>query len=1054
MKDTLHNHMRTTRRGQTLIIALIVLFVLMILGFVFLGIINRNILQANRSQQRSLAGDLAQAGVRYAHAQLLNSELGADWRPTATALLNATGNNTIDPDAYYLRPRDTNTSLSLRGTLPDYGGPDGLGAFARVKFTNGRALIRVRYAPSDVDFLQDTSSGPLRNPGKAHNYIIIESIGRPGALNENDPTTTLNAGTVQYKGFASQASFLSGINALSTRDNSFAESRKLIAFASIGLLDSARFITNINHVSRTAEIGSPLQLGVTAFDDTPAVGDNLSHEVHVPQIFGGSTVGVGNVPIFGNGSIYSNADLKIHGTVEALVNVALGEGIFCAGKFVTEGSIDPANAGDAKLVLDVYNRGGAKTTYNLNQAALQTGDTHSGAIRDGVAGTDASGNPRGIPYKTPPNILQVDPATGFNRFVSMSRDSGDIEGGGNSGLYGHGRNVYVNNGADIQTQRDENGRQIAGSSEALFHDWLNPNTGQPNSGWQGPYYVPVGAYLQLEPDGFIITRDSRAPADQRTWKTPAGTDSGLTSLQFKISPFDRLQPNAPRYIINTLTPGVNINAASPAYNLGQPFDGVVFFEGNVRVRGMIPTDTQLTVVSLGNIYIDGSITKGVIDRTGALINTASSSALALLAKDYVAVNTTQFFGPETHRIVEKSSSQNPNALNPIVLSTANGAIDLITEFLLDSENNPGSAPTGWTAYAREYRQWNDPSSNTGAAIDTRMLLTHTMDDGPAPFSDLSLNINYGLSSSNYNYYFPQPAGGNDVIYQMGGENWQRYARFESKGFPLVQIGASGQTTQPPQITSTSAQGSYGLNVGLPSSFTFFPNNRGFDPTNDYLLARSAIVPQDVRIEAMLYAQEGSFFVIPGPWFNPNPNDRRDQYGNLPGTNDTEKNEARLQDYGNSPEVPFYGEPLDVRIVVYGAINENMPPPMSQQAEWLKKWGWIPREHGKSAAVNAGTGATIAELIPWVHVPRNAGYDLTTRPTPSGGQTVDDALSKYLYVPNLIVQYDPMLATGRVGGYNPSNPAVRAADDAGLSTLPPMPRLPVSPVLSYFGEVSP
>jgi hypothetical protein len=139
-------------------------------------------------------------------------------------------------------------------------------------------------------------------------------------------------------------------------------------------------------------------------------------------------------------------------------------------------------------------------------------------------------------------------------------------------------------------------------------------------------------------------------------------------------------------------------------------------------------------------------------------------------------------------------------------------------------------------------------------------------------------------------------------------------------------------------------------------------------------------------------------------------------------------------------MPFYGEPLDVRITVVGAIAENMPPPISQQMEWVRKWGWIPREHGASG-----------EAIPWTHVPHAiAGvsppaadfkieYDVST----SGGD---------VFVPNLNIVYDPMLASGKFEGFESTagNDYVRM-DDSGRP-LPPMPRLPVSPTLSYFGEV--
>ncbi|MCA1947310.1 MAG: hypothetical protein LDL55_04240, partial [Armatimonadetes bacterium] len=164
--------------------------------------------------------------------------------------------------------------------------------------------------------------------------------------------------------------------------------------------------------------------------------------------------------------------------------------------------------------------------------------------------------------------------------------------------------------------------------------------------------------------------------------------------------------------------------------------------------------------------------------------------------------------------------------------------------------------------------------------------------------------------------------------------------------------------------------------------------------------------------------------IPGPWFNPNPNDTRERYQAL-GATKSERDQARLEAFGAMPGTPFYGEPLDVRVVLVGSVSQNMPVPISQQAEWLRKWGWIPREIG-------ATG----RKIPWVHVPE--GFDLSDPDT--------------FAVPNLILAYDPALATGRAGGFDPNSPYVRY-DEFGRP-LPPMPRLPVSPTLAYFGEVNP
>ena len=103
-----------------------------------------------------------------------------------TTNLNAAYTYTVDPDAYYLRPA---TYVAMQGGQMDLGGPDGLGPYIRVNFDNGRALLRVRYAPSDANVFSSSPDGPLRNPGVVHNFLILEAVGRQGTVNVNDPTT-------------------------------------------------------------------------------------------------------------------------------------------------------------------------------------------------------------------------------------------------------------------------------------------------------------------------------------------------------------------------------------------------------------------------------------------------------------------------------------------------------------------------------------------------------------------------------------------------------------------------------------------------------------------------------------------------------------------------------------------------------------------------------------------------------------------------------------------------------------------------------------------------
>src|SRR5437667_5010062 len=86
MKAKLRKATNSLRRGQTLVMALIILGVLLVLSVVFIALVSLNIRGGASNQKRSVAYDLAEAGVRYAHSQMLNSLQGLDWRATPTLL--------------------------------------------------------------------------------------------------------------------------------------------------------------------------------------------------------------------------------------------------------------------------------------------------------------------------------------------------------------------------------------------------------------------------------------------------------------------------------------------------------------------------------------------------------------------------------------------------------------------------------------------------------------------------------------------------------------------------------------------------------------------------------------------------------------------------------------------------------------------------------------------------------------------------------------------------------------------------------------------------------
>lgn len=1055
---------RKTLRGQTLIIAVLVLGVLLIIGFAFAGIVSRNIQEAGRSQTRTVASDLAQGGLNFAHYQLVNSTLGADWRPELTPPGVDVGGFSRDPDAIYLRPGTFQTiqpDPSRAFTVVDRGGPDFRGPYSREFTERGRRLIRVRYAPFDFDVFASGVDSTLRNAGKAQRFIIIESIGRSGSLltgGRLDPTRLMPE-AIQVAGFANEAALRAGIARARAVDQNFnAETRRMYATASIGILESALFVTNKYKANRPAEIGFPAPGAGGGIDSAgvgavfPVAGDlvPVATEGILGQTFAEPNNGRGSLwrTIPGLGGLYSNADLMVHGTIRAAVNSYLGE------NWAVSGRVMPANSAsrlrfsriDLNASLDQWVSGmngfdasGApyaiastvNTPFDLNATLMNSDNpafsTVQGVLRDGREGTDTEGFVRAVARKEPPSILALDPQSQRNRYFEMTRNSGRQVNGRRIGRFGYGEGVFVDS-AERGNLDSEDERRVQGAVRNLPSDWLNPNNAG-SLGWQGPYYTPVAPLLRLRHDGFEITRDSRSR--QRFWRQPTGAASNFSTVRFRLRSIA-----GQTYIMNSVTaPGLigqaagSLSDADFAANAEQ-FNGVLYFAGDVRVRGVIPTDQQVSVVSMGSIYIDGSITKGILGEGGSVLNRPSTSALALLARDYAVVNTTQFFGPAIGQNPSpKSGVPIPDVPSPLELDPSSSpALTLLMEFL----NGPDVAgadplrPDTWRPYGSTYvtgQQGLLPHLITSASADDNGPAFVSFDTAPlnaldpsaAVFANLAVprQLDFGGAGTvAYNAADPWfPASPTLPIYGLGNPVINAFPKFESLAFPLLSAPVSDSATN---MTGASSR----LAVNDPSLVRVRMNPVGTAPVKNFLLARAAVVPHDIRIEAAIFAEEGSFFVIPGSWFNTNADDSRARFlADLSALGRDEANLRRYQLFGSAPEAPFYGEPLSVRVRIIGSIAQNMPAPMSQQAEWKLKWGWMPQEIGS-------TGRT----IPRGHVP--AGFDSAP------------------FVPNLTINYDPVFAFGTADGANP----VRSHRDGWI--LPPMPRLPVSPTLAYFGDAKP
>lgn len=1044
-----------TRSGQTIIVALLIMGVLLALGFVFAGLVSRNIVQTGRSFERGTAGDLADSGIRFMHSQLVNSELGGDWVPEPTfPSVNGLG-ITRDPDALYLRP---GTGLRLRlpnGALSnviDRGGPDGLGPFSRILFDKGRSLIRNLYLPSDFA-LFGTPQGALRQPGKARYYLRLEAVGRAGRVDPNDPTTLLANG-VQVAGFANDAAFNDALNLMKSIDSRNVDQKKLMAFASLGLIEHSLFVTNKYKVSRAAELGSPT--AAATGPETDGLGITTEGQrVVVPSIYGGQLFDAAGTQVTrGTGSIYSNADVVFHGVTQTYLNSGIGDSISVAG------TIRAANSSSLVQILAVDPQNpNIVTPINLSGAQLNSTSTgfltEKGLLRDGNQEIDGDGYPRSVSRKEPPSFLSLDPATGANRYITATRDSGVIVNNRNTGRYGYGIGVYVD-AQDRANTANENEREAAGAAKSLPDDWLKPNN--PGSvAWKGPYYIPIGTYMVLQPDGFVLIRDSRAAnPDQRFWRHLDGSLTATSRIRYRLRTVALPGGTFETYSLNSIVnptlvdlPAAGLTDAT-FINNGQPFNGLVVCQGDLRIRGVIPTDQQLTVVSMGSIYVEGSITKGIVRENSSTLTGPSRSMLMLMAQDYVALNTTMFFGPSVGETVQpKNTDPMPNTPNPVELDFTQGRLSLQTEFILNPDNAAGQPlgnPQTWTPFALSYL--SDTYAGGTATNSPWMLLQHAADDnGPAAirvgvtgmtYADptatptsyyLFHNVdpNQGTVVGNYNLdvwnLFGTPSS---AIYGLTRPARSAYPRFETISARLTDgtLGYAGRKIGP---SAGSAVGDFALGVQDPTRFDVeLESGLGTIATKNYALSRFGMNPHDVRVEAGIFAENGSFFVIPGPAFNMNSEDTRTKFNqDVANVGLTTAQQIRFDDFGVMPATPFYNEPLNCRVSLIGSISENMPVPISQQAEWQRKWGWMPRTIG-------ATGL----YAPHQHIPQNWGTITGNTPT-------------QFYVPNLILSYDPSLALGSADGATP----IRTTPD-GRWILPPMPRLPVSPSLAYFGEQNP
>ena len=980
---------RRIRRGQTIVVALLVLLLLGLVGAVFVTIVARNLINARHANRVVTADYYARAGVTFADAQLTYSPDGADWRPPLQFTV-ANPPTEAREAARYNAAVTANNLTAAGANDPDKTYLDA--GFARYDTGGGRFLLRVTYDPVNLN-------GAGVAPGR---YLKVESIGREGVVDPTDPTTYAN-------------------NRSTDRTQAV-----LVAYKPIGITDYARFETNPDKRSDIANLGVVSQLYLpetgSPYVATPGVYDFLTDnsgnvtldnngapilplqpivttygapDAYLQPIGGGPvavnpTAGTGQtVPSGfkfqpGGGSMRANMAARYYGENIAYLYDAGADAptyqdtIEIAGDLLLDGYL-PTKKLDNSDVLRTDNplvgqqsalivnppTGSAAPLVDYAAPSNDTGSVNNGGfysfnglVRDGSTQDDNVGQPRGIARLEPPQMDGVDPASSLPRYkalammspprldpASVATPQASYPAG--SSQYGYGKFIYVDNTEDVQPESTS-----IGGGTNLTDEWLHqasPSGGDASKGnWNGHFYDPPGVSItlgQVLPSGTYGIRLTRG-AGAKHWVAPDGVTDAGTVLDVPYSDLDN-----------------DRTAASPGATADN--DEIIYAEGNVRLRGTLsPEETlsgasqpvaiprHITIVTNGTAYIEGNLLKGNPD-----------SSITVLAHDYVCVNTTQFLAGAM-------------GLNPSPPTVGNAfelqeGLPLIQEF---SFGLPSGVNTGTTIAGGGY------GGNSA-------LYVSVSSDGAA-LADYSIT---NISGPAVNFTVTEAVTGLTPT----------HATLPLNGVPTT-------------LDQTAAEK---LTVERD------PGAEGSTNTSNVLLERVAVLPMDIRIEAVLFAQTRSFFVIPGDWFNTSPSDTLDTFAN---TVTAANPSGDVRPFGgdtagnNTSRFPFYGQPIDLKITIDGAVSEARPANVATQTAWMLKWGWIPQYHGNLIGLN------------------NTTSELAGHPNRVGLQII--------YNPQAGYPYDPGSASA-----SPAVPPSYLRSDQYGRPLPFAPKLPVSTGLLYAGQ---
>lgn len=1015
----------TDRRGQALLVAVLLMGVILLVGILFAAIVSYNQDQSARHVDVVAAELQAEAGIQYANSMLENSPQGADWRPRFVAYDPATY-NANDPGTWPSPP-----AMYVDNTVdPNFYGPDNApdtedDYYSDFEVIRGWYPLRqgtvtapgnfVRYGFHRVpDPNQVAPTGSAKdNPTLGRGYFLLQV--------SYDPDPPYEPGDPTGQDRMSGCTRIVSIGRAVEESNVY---RRLVAYKPLGLTDHLFWVTNASGTAEDATLGARPGVDLNASGAVEA-GESLLSDLDGPVRSERRLVWVGN-DLDPSAAVNSSLQFQLRDQPASNEGYLRDDFVYAGrGLFALDGT---DATGGASVTLNGGAAANLPVTLNADQTTQETNRVYLG---------------NRVPSLEAPELNRPDPSGGVGRYHALTRDSGATVAADyadpehsvavgdtvNVGLYGHGRGVYIDNDDDIQFRNAQGESDLS----ALTDDWMRRITGNRvggSSGWNATYttYAPPGVEIEFFPSEAAVLATcssgsySVAPPTAPGvlwWPTHAasGTEPGI-----KITRHDRRWRRGDTGNVGRDS-GQNVMVVSYPDFPNQ----VIFAEGNVRVKGVLPRavrsaggaltrDYNITVVSNGTIYVDGQLlTPQDIygrDADGSSGPTAvrdeDNSAVALLARDCVCLNPTQLVPQLTSGLVTAAAD---DAANP----------SLDEQHWELYPNSGGQAYTRWQLGWPSMGGTGNPGSTVPNWVRFNLVAIQTGAD-PGP-SGMGMTVYNGATGTNQPFSFPGTAGVVDpytFLFVPPG------ARIPTAGGPVPAPTAYASTAiapnwQTPGSTPYQVFGAPSLpfditsyvttNLGASNVVSLFHRDPQVGPSSSpYLVKKWKIeeaqwdnntgqwLPRGAihgRVNAVMYAQRGCWFVIPGEYFDPDAV-TADYNGN--GSIDAEDSlyAARFRRY-------------NYELVVRGSITEDHTAPLDAVQDWTRKWAYP------------------------IYTPANTGLSLAW------------GSIRYEFDERLRISRDQSLTT--LSGTVRSATALGASPE---SNLPKLPCLPSSSTLIYGG----